>query len=240
MSCWFAIPSCRPALEACVCFDRWRERGYRIAVLRQGEAVEADLHIQTGHYLGWARSTNILARHILRIDPEAQWVVCGGDDYWPVAEHTADYIARETTAHFNGTFGVMQPTGDRWGDDAAARAMYGEGRGAYIDRVAGSPWMGRNWILHSYLGNGPMWDGYHHCFADEELQEVASKLGVFQQRLDLTQFHEHPGRTSFSTEDWPPHLAPAITGANWDRDQAMFRERKLKGFPGSEPLPCHP
>jgi hypothetical protein len=228
LSVWLCLPSCRPADEARACFDRWRARGYRIAVLRQGEAVEADLHLQTGSYLGWARSTNILARLICRIDPDMQFCIGGGDDYQPDPDAKPAIVAHECYLHFGGTFGVMQPTGDRWSDR----------NGAYIDRVAGSPWMGREWIERSYLGNGPMWDGYHHTFADEELQEVALLQGRFWQRPDITQFHDHPGRKSFDIADWPPHLAPAITGANWDRDQALFRERKLKGFPGSEPLPC--
>jgi hypothetical protein len=226
--------------------------GYKIAVLRQGEPVEADLSIATGHYLGWARSTNILARHIVNIDPLAYWVVGGGDDYFPDPTTPASEIGRQTSLHFakqlhqveqyparfnSGTFGIMQPTGDRWGDDALSRGKYGADRGAYIDRVAGSPWMGRDWIQNAYLGNGPMWDGYHHCFPDEELQEVAIKMGVFQQRRDLTQYHDHPGRKSFDMSGWPPHLAPAITGVHWDNDQSMFTERKRKGFPGHEALP---
>lgn len=236
MSVWFAIPSCRPSAEARACCDLWHGMGYRVALLRQGDPVRADLMIPTGEYLGWARSTNILARHICRIDQDAQFIVGGGDDYKPDPRNSPAIIAHDCYMHFGGTFGVMQPTGDRWGDDVMSRAKYGPDRGAYIDRVAGSPWMGRQWIKSAYLGDGPMWSGYHHCFADEELQQVAGSMGRFWQRRDLTQYHDHAGRTSFDVSKWPPHLAPAITGANWDRDKALFAERLQKGFPGCRPI----
>lgn len=250
MSVWFCIPSCRPAPEASACLAKWKAQGYKIALLRQGEPIEADILIPTGEYLGWARSTNILAREVLRRDPECDWVVGGGDDYWPDLNRWASHIATECDAYFNGgddrywqiqstgmdliRFGVMQPTGDRWGDSPSARITYGEERGAILDRIAGSPWMGREWCERAYLGNGPMWDGYHHLYADEELQEVAVKLGVFWQRRDLVQYHDHPGRTNAAAYH-EGHLAAINTPESWAQHSAMFEDRKRKGFPGSEP-----
>lgn len=254
MSVWFAIPSCREAPEAKACLDRWREMGYKIAILRQGQPIEADLVIPTGEYLGWARSTNILAREVLRRDRDASWIIGGGDDYLPDSYYHPHEIALQNAKRFMGsdlntgdifslmkksTFGVVQPTGDRWGDSESSRATYGENRGAIIDRVAGSPWMGREWIERSYLGDGPMWSGYHHCFADEELLEVATTAGVYWARPDLTQYHDHASRKTSDRTCWPAHLEPAITGANWDHDYKMFAERKAKGFPGSQSI-CHP
>ena len=81
MSVWFAVPSCRAVPEAEDCFRRWRAQGYKVAVLRQGEPIEADLLIPTGEYLGWGKSTNILARRVLALDPTASWIVGGGDEY---------------------------------------------------------------------------------------------------------------------------------------------------------------
>jgi hypothetical protein len=235
MSCWFAIPSCRPADEARACFDRWRARGYRIAVLRQGEAVEADLHIHTGSYLGWARSTNILARLICRIDPDMQFCIGGGDDYQPDPDAKPAIVAHECYLHFGGTFGVMQPTGDRLGDSPASRARYGEDRGAIIDRIAGSPWMGREWIERAYLGNGPMWDGYHHLYADQELCEVAEMMGRYQRRIDLTQFHDHWGREG-DISKMPEFLAAINSQRSWSEHQMLYETRAAKRFPGHEPL----
>ena len=48
------------------------------------------------------------------------------------------------------TFGVMQPTGDRWGERNGI---------ATIDRIAGSPWMGREFCRRMYHGSGPMYNG---------------------------------------------------------------------------------
>jgi len=247
MSVWFCVPSCRPAHEAKACFDKWREMGYRIAILRQGEPVEADLLIPTGEYLGWARSTNILAREVLRRDVTCNWVVGGGDDYLPVPDMEPGVIAFECGDYFGqrevglnfhlSSFGVMQPTGDRWGDSESARATWGQDRGAILDRVAGSPWMGREWCERSYLGNGPMWDGYHHLYADEELCEVAEKLGVYWRRPDLVQYHAHPAREKGFGVYHKGHLKELYSKEAWTREKEMFDARKKSGFPGCEPCP---
>ena len=122
------------------------------------------------------------------------------------------------------TFGVMQPTGDRWGDNESSRAAFGENRGAEIDRIAGSPWMGREWCERAYLGNGPMPDFYHHLYIDEELQEVATRLGVFWQCRDLTQYHNHPVRVNADYSVYQTgHLAPLYNPAAWEREKASFR-----------------
>lgn len=238
---WYCVPSCRSAVEANACFDKWRGMGYKIAVLRQHGPIEADLLIPTGEYLGWGISTNILAKEVLRRDSEAQWIVGGGDDYWPDPATGAGYIGAECWSHFaangEGYFGVMQPTGDRWGDNESSRAAFGENRGAEIDRIAGSPWMGREWCERAYWGNGPMPDFYHHLYIDEELQEVATRLGVFWQRRDLTQYHNHPCRQEGYGVYQTGHLAPLYNPAAWNREKEIFETRKAKGFPGSEPLP---
>ena len=244
MSVWLAIPSIRPPAEAKDCLDRWRAQGYKVAVLRQGEPIEADLLIPTGEYLGWGRSTNILAKEVLRRDEFAHWIVGGGDDYWSDPGRDANAIATDCCRHFadldsfaHCSWGVMQPTGDRWGDNESSRAAFGENRGAEIDRIAGSPWMGREWCERAYLGNGPMPDFYHHLYIDEELQEVATLLGVFWQRRDLTQYHNHPCRQEGYGVYQTGHLAPLYDPAAWNREKEIFETRKAKGFPGSEPLP---
>lgn len=98
--------------------------------------------------------------------------------------------------------------------------------------------MGREWCERAYLGNGPMWDGYHHIYADEELQAVAEAQGVYWQRPDLTQYHDHPARKSEAGfgEYNKGHLAPLYSEAAWAEGRKMFEDRKSKGFPGSEPL----
>jgi hypothetical protein len=236
VSVWLTIPSCRQIAEAKACFGAWRARGYRIALLRQGDPVEADLLIPTGSYLGWARSINILTREVLRRDPSCMWCVGGGDDTFPDESKTAEQIESDCLAHFmrgrkvglgdcsfawvDETLGVMQPIGDlqAW-------------PGSRIDRFAGSPWMGRAWCERSYLGDGPMPSHYHHNFGDEELQEVAIKYGVFWQREDLTHRHEHALRHGTT---WPAHLQAINAPEAWKQARDLFNERKRLGFPGSE------
>jgi len=282
MSVWYCIPSCRPIPEVQDCLERWRAQGYKIALLRQGDPVECDLLIPTGEYLGWARSTNILTREVLRRDSECTWVCAGGDDYWPDPTKPADEIAEECSEHFRkaawpmcwhwdskyntpeealaagayaeqkpqalwsaaladmfSTWGVCQPTGDRYGDSPEARKEWGEERGAEIDRIAGSPWMGREWCKSAYLGIGPLWPGYHHLYADEELCAVAEKLGVYWRRRDLTQYHNHPCRTDPKGYGVyrEGHLAKLYDPERWRIEQMHFEERKAKGFPGCEPCP---
>jgi len=122
------------------------------------------------------------------------------------------------------TFGVMQPTGDRWGERP--------GRSAAIDRVAGSPWLGREWCRTMYRGQGPLCEAYFHMYVDQELQEVAKRMGVFWQRPDLTQHHDHWLRTG---KGEPEFLRRA--NAEFGAAQIIFNRREDENFPGHEPLP---
>jgi len=128
------------------------------------------------------------------------------------------------------TFGVMQPTGDRYA-------------GGQIDRICGSAWIGREFAKRAYLGNGPLWPDYTHMFVDEELQEVAKRYGVLWQRPDLTQLHmqycrESAAIDSPAKEAKPPdHIThDGYTSEHWEKYQKIFNERKAAGFPGSELL----
>jgi len=128
------------------------------------------------------------------------------------------------------TFGVMQPTGDRWGDDAYARAKWPDAP-AMIDRICGSPWMGREFCLRINQGQGPLWMEYHHNWADEELQNVAIKYGCFWQRRDLTHYHNHARRKG---GQWKEHQRGF--DSDYTRMKPLFDARKKMNFPGSEPL----
>jgi len=167
----------------------------------------------------------------------------------------------------SATFGVMQPTGDRWGEHETVNnhafvppdpRTCGEPSfaqlcvrcwlpadhakhllGAYIDRVAGSPWIGREFARRVYRGNGPFWPEFYHMFDDEHLQCVATKLGVFWQRRDLTHLHEHWGRPREGerlgqASRMPDFLVTANSRANWDRSKAIFERLKAGGFAEAE------
>jgi len=255
MSVWFAVPSKRPPAEAVACLRKWKERGYNTIIMVDAQDVPAwafgdhgvgavDLmHVPAlpGRYPGYAQAVNTLVRQVLHEDPKCDWIVTGGDDVFPDPNHTADEIAAQCSEHFGGkrlskpgdwtTFGVMQPTGDRWGEEEPyARQMWPDAP-AMIDRICGSPWMGRSFCERINQGNGPLWPEYFHNWVDEELQNVAIKYGCFWQRRDLTHYHNHCVRT---TGQWAPHLAGAT--ADYHKFEPLFRARKAAGFPGSEPL----
>ncbi len=204
-------------------------------------------------YPGYARASNELIAKVLHEEPECDWVVCGGDDVWPDPNKRAEEIAQECSAYFsynavfqslskslqdrsgkgaaevwdtNATFGVMQPTGDRWGDDETGRRLWPDAP-AMIDRICGSPWIGREFAQRINQGNGPFWPEYHHNWADEELQNVAIKLGVFWQRRDLTHFHDHARRQGGA---WREHQKGF--DADYVRMKPLFDRRKAAGFPG--------
>jgi len=264
MSVWVCIPSARPAEEVAKWAQAWRVRGYKIALWRDNAvgAPSCDILGTTekegpGEYPGYAKAVNSLVAHAMDQDPEAEWFIIGGDDVYPDPNHTAEEIARECGDHFGGpegeylgsgvertqfyrTFGVMQPTGDRWGvnPDHPNPAM----RSAYIDRVCGSAWIGREFARRINQGKGPLWPEYQHMFVDAELQAVATKLGVLWQRPDLIQMHNHASRAPRynGSLDCPPHLRKWTIGEegrkHWRESEDLYNRRERAGFLGSEPL----
>ncbi len=260
MSVWLTIPSARPVEEVVPVLKLWRERGYQIALWRD-DGLRGDLMPWVDHlnssfeYPGYAQSVNALINNIISLDANADWFVCAGDDTEPDPDHSAEEIAQECANHFgrllppkltrpivdrcqidpqSRTFGVMQPTGDRWHEGVGGFSN------APIDRVAGSPWIGREFARRMYGGKGPYWPEYQHMFVDEELQNVAEKYGVFWQRSDLTQRHNHWGRGATDKAvieaKIPAHLVKWNTPAHWRESKALFESRKAKNFPGVEPI----
>ena len=240
MSVWLTIPSKKPAAEAQAVIDRWRARGYRAAIWRDtgDDPVDCDLLLR-GAYPGYARAVNALSQEAIKRG--AQWCILAGDDIDPDPTHDPAEIARECAEYFgettidadgetirSSTFGVMQPTGDRWGADRNDKNFCGS---AYIDRVAGSAWYGAEYVRRMYGGVGPLWPGWWHMFSDEEGQAVAGKMGVFWQRRDLTQHHNHWGRT---TGRMPEYLKRA--NVEFAEARALFAQREAAGFPGHEPI----
>lgn len=264
MSVWLTIPSARPPKEAEKVLSLWRERGYKIALWSDGPGPEYEftgfkgedggfaLILQHPIYPGYAQAVNRLIALISEREEDAEWFVAAGDDTEPDPNHSAEEIARECCDHFRGrisavepplyrkieemgTFGVMQPTGDRWQEGM------GGFKNAPIDRVCGSAWYGREYCRRMYQGNGPLFWGYKHMFVDEEAQEVAMKMGVFWQRRDLVQRHNHWGRgptdkALVTDPKIPAHLEKWNTQAHWEESKQRFLARKAAGFPGHEPL----
>lgn len=237
MSIWVTIPSAKPQGEALAWAQRWGAMGYRVAMWRdQSDGMESESHadlILVGQYQGYAVSCNTLIREVMARDPKAEWLICAGDDIDPDQVINAGDIGVQCSNHFVGTFGVMQPTGDRWGEHPGL----GPTSTAYIDRVAGSAWYGREYCEQMYGGNGPLFHGYRHMFVDEEAKAVAEKMGVYWMRPDLTQFHHHWQRKPNPV--MPHYLQYVNSQAHWKEAKGMFESRKAQGFPGHEPIPCH-
>jgi hypothetical protein len=220
----------------------WRDKEDNLAARYP---ADGRVVITVGEYPGYAKACNWLTRAAFELDSSCNWVVCAGDDTEPDMNRKPEEIAVECALHFSEhvdhalpelikrscTFGVMQPTGHRWGD----------ARGPYIDRVCGSPWIGREFARRMYQGTGPYWPEYTHMGVDEELQEVAIKYGVLWQRPDLIHLHRHWGLPAdgekFATRDrMPPHLKEANTPEHWHRYKRIIESRREAGFPGSEPI----
>ncbi len=234
---WFCVPSKRPPEEADPVLLKWAERGYNVAVWRDpgDPLVAADLMI-IGPYRGYGSAVNQLGQLVAR-KFGATWIVAGGDDTEPDPNHTAAEIATECEQRFfegdnppAPLFRVMQPTGDRYADGC-------------IDRICGSPWIGAEFMLRMYGGRGAFFEGYRHMFVDEELQEVAIKMGCFWQRPDLIHLHRHFMRQSGAIDSpaiparAPEFLQEANSPEHWDKYKKLFLERKAAGFPGCEPAP---
>ncbi len=238
MSVWLCLPSARPPEQVEPVLAQWRERGYKIALIRDsgsGGIKNFDHCFGFAAYPGYAKSVNTLASYVLEEDPSCDWIVTGGDDTLPDPNHTAEEIAAQCTEHFGGPFanyghrrpqntmGVMQPTGDRFA-------------GGSIDRIAGSPWLGREWCLRANGGRGPFWPEFTHMFGDECLKRTAEKLGVYWARPDLTHFHKHFQRASDALDSpaipapVPEHLKKWGTKQHWDEMLAIFRRLESEDF----------
>lgn len=255
MSVWLCIPSRRPPSEADAVLKLWHDQGYKIALycdVGQPLPTEADFIEVAESYPGYGAAANYLVvRYVMATHADAEWFVIAGDDVEPDLAKTAEEIAAELVPVFagrvvpdrselpeewqrSGTLGVMQPTGDRWGEDALSRLRWPDAP-AYIDRVCGSAWYGREYCRRMYGGRGPLCEEYRHMFVDEEAQEVAKKMGVLWQRRDLTQKHRHwmrePGTAA------PEFLREVSGQKHWLESKALFERRKAAGFPGHAPIP---
>ena len=243
MAVWMVCPSARSAAESSTVFEQWKMRGCKLAIWRDaGDRTNLDTDfLVRAEYPGYAKANNFLIRCVLNTDPACDWVVVGSDDTLP-DRHDPEEIADQCSRHFgvvqhiiesdipHSTFGIVQPTGDRFA-------------GGHIDRICGSPWIGREFARRMYGGNGPYWDGYSHIFADQEIQEVAQKYGVLWQRPDLIHLHNHWTRDSLAVNaqaDYrrprPKFLDEVYSPKNWNEVDGKFKERRAKNFPGHEPV----
>lgn len=221
MTVWFAVPSALPPERAMKCLSAWTARGYKVAVFRDtgAESLLVDLCLHAD-YPGYAQAVNTLAAAVLRLDPTCEWIVTGGDDVYPDAGTDPATIAEQCRCDFGGTLGVMQPTGDRHMVDTDGRCA--------AERVCISPWLGREWCERAHEGRGPLWPGYKWEYVDEDLHNVAKRLGLLRHRADLSHYHDWHGRKG---EPPPAHMQGRQEWSNEGR--RLFEQRRAAGFPHS-------
>jgi len=212
LSIWVAWPTVN-IQRSRLMTEVWHERGYKVAVLinpphEHTDLPEADRVIVQEEWEGFATAGNLLCHEV-----PADIVVIVGDDIFPDPDRTAQEIGQEFLERFPDLFGVMQPIGDVYG---------------WTHRCCVSPWVGRKFIEDTYNGEGPYWPEYFHYFNDYELQLVAEKLGAFQQREDIVQFHDHWERKEGAHR--PEYLRKAKR--NHPKDKRLWKIRSQQGYPG--------
>lgn len=208
--------ACAPHTDATVA--KWKAKGYAMATFQDpgSRDVEGVDVVVRAPYPGVWNACNALAQMALSLGAD----VClfAGDDMDPDPNHTAQEIGAQYLERFPDGYGVMQPCGDMQGVDASGRPA--------AARICGSAWFGRRWVRESYGGRGPTPGEYFHLWGDEDLKEVAERLGVLWWRPDLMQFHRH------YTWGWLPqqkyHERPS---GRDEADRQLFLQRKAAGFP---------
>lgn len=207
--------------EATKCAWRWTPLGYKVVYLFDTKTLKNDdpqtlvdqgiIHefIIVDDYAGWYSSVNFL---MSLYSDSFSWCICAGSDMDPENNKLANDIALECTEHFNGTYGIMQPTGDRWDERNGLAAS---------ERICGSPWIGQELVKKC---EGKIFsEEFFHYFSDELLREYAIKDNILWQRKDLTHLHRHPNREH--------RIKPGYLGKTWGSDQKIFNQIKDSWIP---------
>lgn len=222
MRCAYLIPTANPPLAA-ACFAAWQALGWDCYALVDGPNYHADIPGATGVvrrevYPGWGESFNLLARHVAG---GYDWLGTGGDDCYPPPV-SAETVGRELTAHFSGTFGVAQATGDRWAWDKDGAAS----------PICFAPFVGAEFARRWNGGYGAFWPEYYQWFGDRELYAVTKVAGLLLERPDWHLEHRHVAKTGGRSPDYKLEKHP-----HWPGDHDCYFVRKAAGFPGAVALP---
>lgn len=226
MTIWYCIPSAnRPmALET---LPRWKALGYRVAVQLDPDVKPlphdiCDLQFFRP-YKGWAEAVNFLMQDGFEDTDTDTLYATGGDDVLPDPNHQAHEVEDIFWDRFPDGYGVMQP--------AAPVPTAPEEKKQRGHIWAWSPFIGPEFIRRAYRGEGPMYPGYFHHFADTELAEVAKAQGCWFANEDL--MHDH---LYFRWAGLPkPSYRRNIRRAH-PHDRELYRTRRQRGFPESHPV----
>lgn len=191
---------------------RWKRAGF-MPLLMVNEIYGAKYPencgvIKKSHYEGYFREINLLC-HIAFTQARADVVVCAGDGIWPDPDMDGPTAGALFATKFPNGLGVMQPIFDKF--------PAGEGS-------CWAPWIGRTFYEQFYEGSGPFSHEYMQYFGGHELFDVTTKEGLLFQADVYHQVNCQNPRDWQGEHNYKEYL---------DKDQSMYRERKVNKFPGS-------
>ncbi len=220
MRCAYLIPTANPAL-ASECFAAWQSMGWDTFAVVEGDAEIANATgvFRQTEYPGWGESFNRLARVL---NGRYDFLATGGDDITPDPTRDAATIGRELSEHFGGTFGVCQPSADRWAWD----------KDGTRSPIAYAPIIGADFARRWNCRMGAFWPSYFQWFSDDELCRVTTAADLLWERPDLMFYHDHVSRDGRQTPWYKAEKHP-----RWQGDADLFKARQAAGFPGHEPIP---
>lgn len=219
LNAWVVFPSA--TLEkANAAVDAWSKQGYRTLIYQDigAQVCNADV-VRFGEFPGYYKIVNSLVEAAMC--EGADIITCAADDMLPDPHSTAQDIGRAYFATFPDGEGVLQACGDMQGMDERGTPA--------AARICGSPTFGRDWIMRSYEGRGPFWDGYGSFYGDEDLYNVAQMHKRLWMAREYTFQHRH-WSFNWSDQTW---YQKRNSNLHWETDATLFAERKGKGFPKS-------
>lgn len=216
---WVCIPTAQRDHVPGV-LEKWAAQGYKIALWCDPGQLRDDLTMALlliGGYPGVWRAWNALAKASFAVGADV--VVLAGDDMTPDPNLNAQQVAERYFKHFPNGEGVYQPTGDKQGE-----LINGEWNSR---RICGSPWIGKEWALRAYSGEGPVNGEYNAFYADEELLEMAKHYRRLVQDDEVTQNHLHWSWGHLPRQDYHQR-----NQQKWLKDKELFMARKAVGKMG--------
>lgn len=213
MNLWVSMVSGNPSLAE---FNgrKWKAAGFKLFADIECGLVPCADETRMRAYDGHPRSSNRAIADCIALGADV--VLNVNDDMYPI-DMTADDLIRAWSFVFDlSTLGVMQCAGDMWGGMAWAAVCPAVGR-EYAQRING--------------GRGLYWPEYNHYFADQEIREVAERLGKFHLHTSLKIYHDHHtrgGRDGLTAQN------RAHTQSKHERDRQIYNSRLSANFPNHE------
>ena len=240
--CWPAVSIKRSNETA----RAWARLGWKVAIaidasipemaVRPDTVVSHVPPLRVKEWKGYYNTINFLAKALCN-SFSADIVVCASDSILPSPEQKSFLVGGAFAQHFPNGFGVCQALGEVWKPEkrGSSGRDYMPGRLMHATPDSSerceSPILGRAWILEANKGKGPYSDKYAQYWADVELHDVASRMGVLWKNKAILHRQEH-----WSKPGGPPMEPYQVKNFDrwYEKDYAMYRTRRQKEFPDSE------